>query len=285
MDVTEQISEDTLEKLQQTLLNIMIDFDAFCKEHDLQYFLIGGTLLGAVRHQGFIPWDDDLDVVMPREDYERLIDIYSKKDDTKYTLQSIETDRNYWLPFAKLRQNNTLYDDLPTRYVKSHRGIFIDIFPLDHAKAPDNKIQGIKVKVAKFLRKIADFKTTALFSKDTGNKGKYIIKKLTAVLFKFITTHQLLIWQKKIIKSLASTNSDYFINVGSQYHFKKQTIRKDVYYPAKQLDFEGEMLDVPGDYKIVLERIFSSKFMELPPENKRQTHAPANIIFDVTEEI
>lgn len=284
MTEADKISEETLQKLKDTLLEIMTDFDSFCKEHQLNYYLIGGTLLGAVRHKGFIPWDDDLDVVMPREDYERFISLFSKASQSKYVIQSIETDENYWLPFAKLRKNNTLYDDLPTRYVKSHRGIFIDIFPLDHAKEPDDTVQGIKVRMAKLLRKIADFKTTALFSKDTGSKGKYIIKKTIATVFKPFSTHQLLMWQKALITSLGSEKSDYYINVGSQYHFKKQTMPKAVYHPAKQLDFEGERFDVPGEYETVLERIFSKSYMELPPENKRQTHAPARIIFDTDRE-
>lgn len=284
MTTVDTISEDTLQKLKDTLLEIMTDFDAFCKKHDLSYFLIGGTLLGAVRHKGFIPWDDDLDVVMPRDDYERFIDLFGQEDQHKYVVQSIETDENYWLPFAKLRKNLTLYDDLPTRYVQSHRGIFIDIFPLDHAQEPDNKSQGRKVKLAKALRKIADFKTTVLFSKDTGSMGKYWIKNIVATLFKPVSTHQILMWQKQLITSLGDSSSDYYINVGSQYHYKKQTMLKSVYHPPAQLEFEEKMFDVPGQYTTVLERIFSSSYMELPPEDKRQTHAPAKIIFDTTSE-
>lgn len=280
----EKISNETLQELKNTMLEIMIDFDSFCKVHDLSYFLIGGTLLGAVRHKGFIPWDDDLDVVMPRDDYERFIALFSFEDKDKYFVQSIETDKNYWLPFAKLRKNNTLYDDLPTRYVKSHRGIFIDIFPLDHAKEPDNKKQASKVRLAKAIRKIADFKTTALFSKDSGNTLKYVVKKTIATLFKPFSTQQLLIMQKKILTSLGTEKSEYYINVGSQYHFKKQTMPKSIYHPAKQLEFEGHQFDVPGQYETVLERIFSKNYMELPPENKRQTHAPAKIIFNMADE-
>lgn len=277
------ISQETLEELKQTLLEIMIDFDKFCKENDLNYFLIGGTLLGAVRHKGFIPWDDDLDVVMPREDYEQFIDLFQKKGYSDYVIQSIETDTNYWLPFAKLRKKNTLYDDLPTRYVKSHRGIFIDIFPLDHAHEPDNFVQGIKVRTAKLLRKVADFKTTALFSKDTGSTGKYIVKQTVAFLFKPISTRTILIWQKKLIAGLNGKDTDYFINVGSQYHYKKQTMPKNIYFPATQLLFEGELFDVPGNYEYVLERIFTKNYMQLPPEDKRQTHAPTTIIFNTEE--
>lgn len=280
----ETISNETLQQLKVNLLEIMKDFHKFCKENNLQYFLIGGTLLGAVRHKGFIPWDDDLDVVMPREDYEKFIKLYQEKGTENYLVQSIETDQNYWLPFAKLRKKGTLYDDLPTRYVKSHRGIFIDIFPLDHAKEPDNLSQETKARVAKIIRKIADFKTTALFSKDTGSTYKYLVKQTVAMIFKPISTHRLLMWQKKVIANQHPSDSKYFINIGSQYHFKKQTMLKDIYYPPKQLEFEGEWFDVPGNYEYVLERIFSENYMELPPENKRQTHAPAKIIFDTTKE-
>lgn len=280
MNHTEKISDETLEQLKETLLAIMKDFDVFCKENNLNYFLIGGTLLGAVRHKGFIPWDDDLDVVMPRDDYDRMIAIFKDKENPRYVLQSLETDTQYWLPFAKLRMKNTLYDDLPTRYVKSHRGIFIDIFPIDHASEPDRPKQRVKVRLAKMLRKIADFKTTALFSKDTGNRGKYFVKSLVSLIFKPVSTHRILMWQKKLITGLGDSDSDYFINVGSQYSFKKQTMPKAVYFPPKQLSFEDTQFDVPNDFEYVLKRIFGGSYMELPPEDKRQTHAPAKIIFD-----
>lgn len=284
MKEIEAISPETLEKLKLTLLEMMRDIDQICKEHKLDYFLIGGTLLGAVRHKGFIPWDDDLDIAMPRKDYEKLIKIFKNNENSKYILQSIETDKNYWLPFAKVRKKNTLFDDLPTRNVKSHRGIFIDIFPLDDAHDEKNRKQNAKVRLAKLLKLIADFKTTASITKEISGTKKYIIKNIVAILFKPISTHRLLILQKKIITNLADDDALYFINVGSQYSFKKQTMPKTMYYPSKELRFEELILKAPSEYIYFLERIYGKSYMELPPKDKRKTHAPSKIIFDTNEE-
>lgn len=283
MKETEVISPETLEKLKLTLIEMMRDIDQICKENELEYFLIGGTLLGAVRHKGFIPWDDDLDIAMPRKDYEKLIQIFKKNENNKYFLQSIETDKNYWLPFAKVRKRNTLFDDLPTRNVKSHRGIFIDIFPLDDAYDENNTKQNLKVKFAKLLKRIADFKTTAKVTKEISGLKKSIIKNVVAIMFKPISTHRLLKLQKYIITNLADEDSLYFINVGSQYSFKKQTMPKSAYYPSTELKFESLTLKAPSEYIYFLERIYGKNYMELPPEDKRKTHAPAKIIFDTRE--
>ena len=105
------MDDKTLRKLQLTELDILIEIDKICKENNIQYFLIGGTLLGAVRHKGFIPWDDDIDVGMIRSDYEKFIDLCLNKNvlGEKYFLHCNESDENYFIPFVKVKKNNTTF--------------------------------------------------------------------------------------------------------------------------------------------------------------------------------
>lgn len=118
-------------KLQQTELEILKTFDTLCSQYDLTYFITAGTLLGAVRHQGFIPWDDDIDVVMPRKDFDRLSVVCREHLPEKYFYQSRKTDANYPFFFAKIRKNGTRVTEPTLNKIAMHTGIYIDIFPLD----------------------------------------------------------------------------------------------------------------------------------------------------------
>jgi len=118
-------------KLQQTELEILKFFDELCSQHGLTYFITAGTLLGAVRHLGFIPWDDDIDVVMPRKDFDRLAEICREYLPAEYFYQSRKTDADYPFFFAKIRKNGTRVTEPTLNKVTMHTGIYIDIFPLD----------------------------------------------------------------------------------------------------------------------------------------------------------
>lgn len=98
------MENDYLRNLHSTMIEILDEFDRICNKHNLTYFLIGGTLLGAVRHKGFIPWDDDMDLAMPREDYEKFINVYYKELNDKYYLDNFNNNKLYYLNFSKIRK-------------------------------------------------------------------------------------------------------------------------------------------------------------------------------------
>ena len=123
-----------LRKLQLTEIEVLDEIVRICKKHKLQYFLLAGTCLGAVRHSGFIPWDDDIDIGMPREDYEKFLNIALDELDEKYFLQYYKTDENYYLGFAKVRKNNTSFITKGFEKKKGHQGFFVDIFPRNKGK-------------------------------------------------------------------------------------------------------------------------------------------------------
>lgn len=130
--------EEKLRPLQLTMLEILKVFDKFCREHDLKYSLYAGSLLGAVRHKGFIPWDDDLDVCMERSEYDRFVALWEQSPPEGYILQNKENTPAYWQSFSKIRKNHTTFLQEEREAGKYHTGIFLDIFPLD--RLPDDKL-------------------------------------------------------------------------------------------------------------------------------------------------
>jgi len=119
-----------LTPMQRTLLDMLRWFDGFCRKNGIRYYAVGGTLLGAVRHQGFIPWDDDIDLAVPRKDYERLIGLMGDKRFDRYLLESPQTaDDSFCYPFAKLYDTTTTLIEHKRKPMK--RGVFLDIFPFD----------------------------------------------------------------------------------------------------------------------------------------------------------
>lgn len=267
-----------LKKLQKTEHEILQRVVKICDENSLTYFLIGGTLLGAIRHKGFIPWDDDLDIAMPRKDYEKFLSVGKTQLGDKYWIHCNETDSDYWLPFAKVRKKDTVFEEKNSINIVADKGIFIDIFPLDNASKESSLFQTVQ---AKLLKKLS---TVILW-----RRGFYITKpkvllSLVIGISKIKTVSDLINYQQKIMKLNRSNKSRYFVNLGSNYNYVKQTIPKNKYYPPVKVEFDGEYYNAPNDWDYVLSRIYGD-YMKLPPEEKRVTHDPARIKFVNTEEI
>lgn len=125
------MDDKVLRQLQLTMLETLKVFDAFCRKHNIKYSLYAGSLLGAVRHKGFIPWDDDLDVCMSRAEYDRFIALWKQDGPKGYILQNKENTPAYWQSFSKIRKDNTTFLQEEREAGKYHTGIFLDVFPLD----------------------------------------------------------------------------------------------------------------------------------------------------------
>lgn len=125
------MDDQILRQLQLTMLDTLKAFDAFCRKHSIRYSLYAGSLLGAVRHKGFIPWDDDLDVCMSRAEYDRFITLWEQEHPEGYILQNKENTPAYWQSFSKIRKDHTTFLQEEREAGKFHTGVFLDIFPLD----------------------------------------------------------------------------------------------------------------------------------------------------------
>ncbi len=266
---TKFMTDEEILKLKQVEIEIFDELDRVCRKNNIEYYMVGGTLLGSVRHSGFIPWDDDIDVVMYRSDLEKLEKLYYDGEfNSRYFLQTENTDEYYPLMTAKLRKNNTLFlEDCIDDDVKSHCGIFIDIFPLDD-------ISSLESSTVKRNAKIIGILTTVICEKCG---YKYGISKKTK-LFTNLTSLLGIKKLKKIRHNLMTAENskgyDKTTIYASNYGYVKQCRTKDVYAPAVDLTFENKKYMAPNKYCDFLEQLFGENYMELPPIEKRVTRHP-----------
>lgn len=269
-----------LRELQLTELEILNEIHRICIKNGLVYYLIGGTLLGAVRHKGFIPWDDDLDIAMPRYDYERFLDICENELNENYYLHCIRTDSKYWLPFAKVRKKNTLFDEANISKLNVKKGIYVDIFPLDKEFCENSREKAFRTKIIKNLSAVLLDKINFY-----NNGSKTFKLKLVRIIFYAFSSKSIQNLQTKLMSKNNRKDCEYYVNYGSNYNTVKQTSPQSKYNPPVMLEFEGGQYYAPNDYAYLLERIYGKDYMSLPPVEKRITHKPVRICFNTNESI
>lgn len=260
---------EQLRKLQLELLDILLEFDRVCKENDIRYFLSSGTLIGALRHKGFIPWDDDVDVDMLREDYDKFCEIAPKELKEKFFLQTTDTDPEYRWTYGKVRKNDTKYIRVGQSHISQKTGLCIDLIPLDNL--PNNEFgQRILEFGCMFCRKV-------LWS----IVGKYQLNGLAKYLFYFISLiprnvalqcHKLLatMFQGSKKKYISSYNTD----VRTQYGY---AWKREWFLDTVQVEFEGHLFPAPIGYHDLLYALYGN-YMELPPEDQRCGSCPASLV-------
>lgn len=262
-----------LKRLHLDLLDIMDAVDLICKNNNIKYYLIGGTLLGAVRHRGFIPWDDDLDIVMPRRDYERFIELCKTELPEKYNLLWITEQNDYHKMFAKVALKGTSYVEQISKSVKSDWGIFIDIFPLDITRGYNYKV--------KYAKKIVNIIGNALIIKKSKS---YTFHILQWVLAKTKSYKSLLLCKERVVKSFGDKGG-FYSNFASHYDIKRQTMPKEWFGSGVLLKFENKEYLAPSNCSKVLESIFGKSYMNIPPKEKQITHNPHYIKYYNNDEI
>ena len=270
------ISQEDLKKLHEVQVEILKDIDKFCQEHNITYFLIAGTLLGAVRHKGFIPWDDDIDIGMLRSDYEKFIKSYPSDKNNKYFVQTLETDSNYWHSYAKIRKKNTFMNEAKIASLNLNKEIFVDLFPFDNVK--DGGYDKIKYRanIIKVIRESIYVKRKIITLRDCR------IKLLSAI-FLIFPVKTLYKFQKKLMMKydkIETTNVACYIG---EYQTRNEYLKKDVFLPVKKQEFEGEMFNAINKPEVYLEQIYGD-YMQLPPKEKRVAHGVLEISLDTTKE-
>ena len=234
-----QLTEEQITKLKQIQLEILKVFIKACGELGLKYFVIGGTLIGAVRHEGFIPWDDDIDVAMMREDYEIFIRKAQELLPKKYFVQSIYSEKNLPFNFCKIRDNETIFVESSARKFNINHGVSIDIFPLDYY--PEEEKAQIK-----FEKKNKRIKNRIQIRFSVKQKG--CLNKVKGFVIKFVS---LFFSRKKDIQRREKLNtsikeSSLIANLCGAWG-KKEIIDKSVFDDVVQLDFEGLKVKSTGN--------------------------------------
>lgn len=262
-----------LKKLQDLELEMMLKIDEICKKNNLTYYLMGGTLIGAVRHQGFIPWDDDIDIGMPRPDYERFMKIAKKELGNEFGILTPYDTEGYQFTFSRVinKKMKILYKN---NMKLKKWNIWIDIFPLD--SMPKNKILFTFRKYLLLYRRcmvmLSAFEDVVSLEKRKrpfyGNIMIWVGKNFH--LSSILDTKKQIMKFEKSIKRYPFEKGPYMVNVMGRYKFKTVFLR-EVYGSPFYLSFEGHMLRVPEQYDYFLRRLYGD-YMQLPSDNQKNQH-------------
>lgn len=256
-----------LRKLQMAELEILNEFVRICEKHDLTYYLVGGTLLGAVRHQGFIPWDDDIDVAMPRADYDRLAEVCGEDLGAEYFYQSPETDPYYFLTYAKIRKNGTEIYEERFKDARFHKGIFIDIFPLDFCHRP-----GLVCHLLFNVLAVMNYRGQ-VDSGELYEPYKELSGKIGYTLLRLFSPKGLVKVRKGLLR-LSDRLSDgtWLASYSGAYGYHREVFPSAWFGEGGSANFEGKTFKVPAEAERELTQIYGKEFMVLPPETERKWH-------------
>ena len=256
-----------LSLLQDYVYSIFVEFDRICRKHNIKYSMEGGTLMGAVKYQGFVPWDDDIDVVMVREEYEKFLKIAPHELDSKFFLQSYNNVSEFPLNYAKLCFNGTeIYDYDYTHLNNMHHGVFIDIFPIDNV---------IPKKLTKHCSCVGIF-TGARKTKLKAIKPRGIRKLVYGVL-SLLPMSILIKAVDKSCKKYNKCDTGYIYEVcNSNRNFKP--LKSEMYSSLTELTFRDKKFMAVSHYDDFLKSRFGENYMnELPSEDKRKPSHNQNI--------
>ena len=272
--LTEEESKDQ----KELLLEMYKDITALCEKHGLDYMMGGGTCLGTIRHQGYIPWDDDLDLMIPRASYEKLIALCKAGElGVKYEIDTPSRDADCKNPYLKIYRKNTLDVELYCEDMPFPVGIFIDIFPMDNA--PKNKyVRKLKGYVSDFLQAVC---TCVLYAQYPSKKYEEFMSLDPEALKRYkqrmfigkvfgIIPHRKWVWWFDQFNARTKETGLMTIPTGRKHYFG-ETQPSSVFLPTQKAMFEGLEVNVPADYDAYLTALYRD-YMSIPPIEKRERH-------------
>ena len=264
-------NEKILDELKKTEIDLLKLFIDTCKKLNLHYYVVGGTLLGAVRHKGFIPWDDDIDVAMMRHDYDIWVNEAPKLiTDSKYFIQTHMTDKFYPANFAKLRNSETTFIETSLRKLDINHGVFIDVFPLDYYPEKPLKRLIFKINQVRYSSKIFDAYDLEAINY---SKRKAIFRRLIGLTVTG-SPFSSVIKRERLYRS---TNSSHLVANLSGAWGDKEIMPISIYGEGTQLKFEDIIVSAPSQYKKLLTNVYGD-YMQLPPVEKRISHHYTEVI-------
>lgn len=257
-----------LNKLQDYVFSIFVEFDRICRKYGIKYSMEGGTLMGAVKFQDFVPWDDDIDVIMVRDQYEKFLQVAPKELNPEFFLESYNNVDEFPLNYAKLCLNGTMnYDYAYSHLNKMHHGIFMDIFPVDNVVPEKLKLHCSMVGVLTGGRK-------------TKLKVKLGVDKLRKYVYKLISLLPMKTLVKllnKVCQKYNKKDTGYIYEVcNSNRNFPPMP--SSIYMEYTELPFRDKSFMAIKEYDMLLKSRFGENYMEtLPPEEKRKPSHNSNI--------
>lgn len=259
------MEEYDLRTLQLEQLTILDELKRVCDENGLTFYLAYGSCLGAVRHEGFIPWDDDIDVLMPVRDYDRLMTLSDKFSDG-FFLQNVDTDAGFTLAIARLRKRGTACIEEQDLGLQCHQGIFVDIYP--QYQYPDQPLQRMQIIAASVCYRIL------LMNRAPANHGA-AVKALGTLALRVLSAGGREKQIRKYYQKLRSYHDTAYV---ADLYGMDLTLKRVIKYPSQWFSkpsmrlFENRIMPLPTNPEAFLRERYGDDYMELPPEEKRASY-------------
>ncbi len=252
------------EEIKDNIFEIMCEFTQYCDEHGLRYYMCGGTLLGAIRHKGFIPWDDDVDLLMPRPDFDKLHELIKKEPIKSYYELTGFNARNGDTPFAKVVDRRTRID---SKYLVMDKNLWIDIFPMDGLPDDEKESDALLTRTIHIRKKIS-----RSYARIGSGKGMFrtLFKIPAVILYRIIGAKTYAKQLDTIARRLDFDKCEYVGGITWSLG-KGERMKKSEYIPYEDKEFNGRLFHAPKCWERYLTQNYGD-YMKLPPEEKRITH-------------
>ena len=269
-----KLEKDYKRKLQLKILDIVKDIDDVCKKNNIEYYILYGSALGAIRHKGFIPWDDDFDIGMTYDNYVKFLEVCEQQlDKNKYYVQTPDKEEDYYLSFSKIRDITTTLIEEGNKDIDIVRSIYVDVFPI--VGCPENK----------FKEGILKINRAFMLSANKNIINNKILKNIFNIILKIFGRKRILKYTTKRCFKYDCNSSKYWVSIADGDGFQQNKISKDVYGKPKYIEFEDTKLPVPEKTDEYLKNIYGD-YMKIPSkeEIKAREHTPYFLDFSMPYE-
>lgn len=268
-------TSNEISEIQKIELESLDVFTGICKQLNIDFFLYGGSMLGAVKYKGFVPWDDDLDVALIREDYELLLEKGPSLLPPGYELQEPRITPNTPYPYMKLRKQNTTMVEYLFRNVKMNHGVYFDIYPIDNLPDDDRELAENSERLLRLVRRLQQRQTPSLEAPVSGWRDLLRLLRNIAkfCLLRFIPRNRLITDMNELMTKYNGVDT---ARKGNMF-FPAPVNYFETIYPAKDVDFEGRKMLLPCGYATNLRNRYGD-IRQDPPDDKRVGHRPYRLV-------